>query len=282
MACPGTKSRGGGQRHHRGEHLPPSASCPNPPPEAGLSLHAGFGGQARPGRPQPHPWRRRGDSGGTTRCCHQARPLPARARRASHAATQRLLQLSKGKRKSCRRGPWGAAPREAPFLPSEWGNQSLNGEISPGHRPRDALPSCPPAGPIAPPQIPRPPRLCQECGRLLPNREQLPRPATSPRTLPAGTAKPPLVWGRKEKASRGEAESPEHLRCLRGASAALLCHTSAQGLPRGSPVPFVQGWTAAGVLSTCTHGTCACSIATPGVAGDPKPLTRLPQTPSHV
>lgn len=61
-----------------------------------------------------------------------------------------------------------------------------------------------------------------------------------------------------------------------------LCQTSAQGLPRGSPVPFVRGWTAAGMLSTCTHGTHACSIPTPGVAGDPKPLPRLHQTPSHV
>lgn len=110
-----------------------------------------------------------------------------------------------------------------------------------------------------------------------------PGPATSPRTLPAGTAKPTLVWGRKEKASRGgEAESPQHLCCPGGASAALPVPNHHQGLPRGSPVPFVQGWTAAGTLSTCTHGTHACSIPTPGVAGDPKPLTRLHQTPSHV
>lgn len=31
-----------------------------------------------------------------------------------------------------------------------------------------------------PPQIPRSPRLCQECGRLLPNGDQLPGPAASP------------------------------------------------------------------------------------------------------
>lgn len=38
----------------------------------------------------------------------------------------------------------------------------------------------PPAGPNAPLQIPWSPRLCQECGRLLPNGDQLPGPAASP------------------------------------------------------------------------------------------------------
>lgn len=103
-----------------------------------------------------------------------------------------------------------------------------------------------------------------------------PGPATSPWTLPTGTAKPTLVWGRKEKASRGEAESPQHLRCPGGASTALPVPNHHQGLPRGSPVPFVQGWTAAGTLSTCTHGTHACSIPTPGMAGDPKAAHQAP------
>lgn len=63
------------------------------------------------------------------------------------------LQLSKRKRTSCWHGCFSPPP------------------TGPGTDPAALIP---PAGPFAPPRIPRPPRLCQECGRLLPDAEQLP------------------------------------------------------------------------------------------------------------
>lgn len=69
-----------------------------------------------------------------------------------------------------------------------------------------------------------------------------PGPATSPRTLPAGTAKPTLVWGRKEKASRGgEAESPQHLCCPGGASAALPVPNQRPGSATRLACPLCAG-----------------------------------------
>lgn len=68
-----------------------------------------------------------------------------------------------------------------------------------------------------------------------------PGPATSPRTLPAGTAKPTLVWGRKEKASRGEAESPQHLCCLGGASTALPVPNQCPGSATRLACPLCAG-----------------------------------------
>lgn len=83
-------------------------------------------------------------------------------------------------------GLGGSAPPDL-SLSIPWSPWELSSEPR-GSWPRDALPF--PSGEAQPPpQIPRSPRLCQECGRLLPNGDQLPGPAASSQPLPAREGK---------------------------------------------------------------------------------------------